>query len=170
MSRKFITEKEFEYINKINKELIQNFTGEEVIYYAISKEHTVVHRLYNEAISKVWFHPVRVNARVEYDNPGDFSTSFTIDSQYDLIVYFHNQELRDRNVKPITGDFIEYGQIIFEITSVAQPQRVFGQINNKIMTKCVCKPSREGQMQIYGEHANFVDNTHQIQDPECDDC
>lgn len=167
MSRKFVTEKEHQYIESLNKELIQNFTGEEVIYYAISKEHTVTHRLYNEAIHKVWFSPVKINARVEYDNPSELSTNFSVDSQYDLTVYFHTLELQDRNVKPTTGDFIEYGQIIFEITSVTQPQRVFGQINRRILTRCICKPSREGQMQVNSINSEFVDNTTPVEDPTC---
>ena len=141
--------------------------GQEVIYYAISEEHTVSHRLYREAIDKTWFSPVRVNARVRWDNPNTLSNNFTQDSQYVAEVFFHTLELEERNVKPKEGDFIEFGQVVFEITSVTQPQLVFGQINKRIMTKCFCVPSREGQMQIHGENAEFVDNTHPINPSGC---
>jgi len=167
MARKFITEKEFAFIEKINKELIQGFVGQEVIYYAISLEHTVSNDLYNESIDKVWFSPVKINARVEYDNPGVSTTNFTLDSIYSLNVFFQTDELTDRNVKPKEGDFLEFGQIVFEITAVTQPTLVFGQVNNKIETKCTCVPSREGQMQIHSDTSRFVDNTHPVEDEEC---
>lgn len=167
MSRKFVTQKELNLIKSINKELIQKITGEEVIYYAISEEHTVSHRLYKEAINKVWFNPVKINARLEYDNPGVDSTNMTLDSKFTLNVFFLTDELTERNLKPKEGDFIEYGQIIFEITAVTQPQLVFGQINNKILTKCTCVPSREGQMQINSDSAQFVDNTHPRNNSTC---
>jgi hypothetical protein len=170
MSRKFITNKELAFISKINKELIQDYIGQEVIYYAISEEHTVSHRLYQESVNKVWFSPVRINALVEYDNPGVDTTNFTLDSKYEMSVLFHTDELIERNVKPKEGDFIEFGQVVFEITAVTQPQLIFGQVSEKIMTKCMCKPSREGQMQIHSDSAQFIDNTHPVDPEDCEDC
>jgi hypothetical protein len=167
LARKFVTSRELTLIKNINKELIQKFTGEEVTYYAISEEHTVAHRLYQESINKVWFSPVKINARVEYDNPGVESTNFTLDSQFTLGVFFLTDELIERNLKPKEGDFIEYGQIVYEITAVTQPQLVYGQINNKIMTKCMCVPSREGQMQVNSDSTQFVDNTHPRDSSTC---
>lgn len=167
MARKFITDKEFSLIDKINKELIQGFVGQEVIYYAISEEHTVAHRIYQESVEKIWYTPVKINARVDWDNPAVETNNFTLDSKYTMEVYFHKQELIERNVSPKEGDYIEFGQIVFEITSVTQPQLVFGQVNKKIMIKCVCVPSREGQFQIHGDSSRFVDNTHPVEDPEC---
>ena len=170
MSRKFITSKELAFIDKINRELIQSFVGQEVIYYGMSEEHTVSHRLYQESINKVWFRPVRINARVQWDNPGVNTTNFSLDSQYKLDVFFHDAELIDRNVEPREGDFVEFGGVIFEITAVTRPQLVYGQINKKILVRCSCVPSRQGQMQIHGDKARFVDNTHPVDASECQGC
>lgn len=169
MSRKFITTKELDYIAEINRELIQEYVGQTVIYYAISEEHTVSHRLYHESVHKTWFSPVEINALVAWDNPGVDTTQFTLDSKYGLDVYFHTRELVERNVKPREGDFVEFGQVVFEITSVTQPQLVFGQVNEKIMTQCRCEPSREGQMQVHGDSAQFIDNTHPVEPAMCKD-
>lgn len=163
MSRKFITEREIAFIDKVNKELIQKVTGQEVSYYAISLEKSKVHRLYDEAIEKVWEAPVKINARVLWDNTQSSATNFGVDSKYSCEVYFHDLELVERNVRPREGDFIEFGQVFFEITSVTQPQIVFGQVNNRLMTKCVCVPSREGQFQAGGRTGEGVDNTHPIE-------
>ena len=163
MARKFVTERELAFIGRINKELIQKVVGQEVSYYEIDLERSKAHRLYDEAIEKVWKPPVKVNARVMWDNPASNSTNFGVDSKYTAEVYFHTQELDDRDVRPKEGDFIEFGQVYFEITSVTQPQIVFGQVNNRIMTKCVCVPSREGQFQAGGRSSEAVDNTHPIE-------
>jgi len=110
---------------------------------------------------------VKINALVNYDNPGVDTTQFTLDSKYSLDVYFHTDELIGRNVSPKEGDFIEFGQVVFEITSVTQPQLVFGQVNEKIMTQCRCTPSREGQMQIHSDSAQFIDNSHPVDPSTC---
>lgn len=163
MGYKFITEQEINFINTINRELIQHVVAQEVIYYAIAVKQTQVDDLYNEAIKKTWNPPVRVNARVFWDNPTVRSISAGQDSQYSLEVYFHTKELVERNLVPREGDFIEYGQVFFEITSVTQPQIVFGEINNRIMTKCVCVPAREGQFQAGNITRESVDHSHPVQ-------
>lgn len=163
MARKFVTERELVFIGKINKELIQKVVGQETYYYAISAEKSSINSLYGESINKVWDPPVLVNGRVLYDNPNSVNTSFGVDSKYTAEVYYHQLELEERNVRPTEGDFIEFGGIFYEITSVTQPQIVFGQINNKVMTKCTCIPSREGQFQAGGNSSEGRNNTHPIE-------
>jgi hypothetical protein len=163
LSRKFITDREVKFINDVNRELIQRVVGQTVHYYAISLERTNVHRLYNEAIKKTWSPPVEIDALVLWDNPSVSTTNLGVDSKYSLDVYFHTLELQDRNVVPREGDFVEYGQVFFEITSVTQPQMVFGQINNRIMTKCTCVPSREGQFQAGNQGSEDVDRSHPVE-------
>lgn len=157
---KFVTDREIAFINAINKELLQRVVGQEIKYYAINLPQTQVHRLYQEAVKKTWAAPVNINALVLYDNPTVKSTNFGQDSDYSAEVYFHTQELTERNVRPREGDFVEFGQVFFEITAVTQPQIVFGEINNKIMTKCVCVPSRQGQFQAGNQSDQNVDHSH----------
>jgi hypothetical protein len=145
MARKFVGTREIAFIDSIVRELHQHVVDEEIYYYAIMLDRTKVDDLYNEAIKKVWAAPVRVTARVMYDNPTTKSGLFGPDSEYASEVYFHSDELLQRNLKPREGDFIEYGEVYYEITAVTKPQLVFGQINNKLMTKCKLIPSREGQ-------------------------
>lgn len=167
MAKKFITEKEIAFIDALNAELIQSNAQQEVIYYAISEEHTTSHDIYQESVTKVWYTPVKLFARVDYRDLGAQSTNFTVDSRYELDVFFHDKELIDRNVSPREGDFIEFGQVVFEITSISRPQLVYGQANKKIQVMCTCKVSREGQFQIHGDRAKFVNNTHPVEPSEC---
>lgn len=159
MARKFITEKEHVFVDNINKELIQGFVGQELIYYAMSLEESEVHDVYNEAVRKVWYRPVRLNARVRYDSPGTNSSAGALDTQYDLEAFCHALELEERGIRPREGDFIEFGQVVFEVTSVTQPQLVFGQPNHRLMWRLAGTPSREGQFKVAGFRAEGVDNT-----------
>jgi hypothetical protein len=163
MARKFITDRAVAFIHRVNRTLIQRVVGQEVIYYAISKENTHTHSLYNEAVQKTVATPVKINARVRWQNDRTGFGSMGADSKYGLEIYFHTQELIDRNVVAKEGDFVEYGQVFFEITSVTQPQLIYGQINNKIMTKCVCIPAREGQFQFGNDSVEDVDNSHPVE-------
>ncbi len=169
MAKKFIDTKSIAYIDAINRQLIQRVINEEVLYYAVSLKQTEVNRLYKEAVKKTVLPPVRANALVKFENPNTRSMDFGMDAQFSLEVYFHNKELVDRNLKPTEGDFIEYGGIFFEITSVTQPQLVYGQIEHKIMTKCVCITSREGQFQFGSQSDRDDDRSHPTSPSRPDD-
>src|SRR6185369_9462998 len=125
---KFVTVRELAFISRVTKELPQHVNMFVVHYYAVSVPETKVHRLYNEAVQKTWAAPVHCNAQVLYDNPQTQTTGMPPDSVYTVEVYFHKDELTDRNVSPKEGDFMEFGQIFFEITSVTMPQLVYGMV------------------------------------------
>lgn len=163
MARKFITEKEHNLIDNINHELIQDFIGVEIVYYAIAPELTEIHDIYGEATrAPTHLPPVTMNGLVNYDNPLTKTTQFTLDASYTLELYLHSRELSQRNLLPVEGDFVEWNQIFFEVSSVTRPQLVFGQPQHKIMTKLTCVPSREGLFKAGGHTGTVdsVDNSH----------
>jgi hypothetical protein len=160
MPRKFVTEREVEFVNSLTRELHQRVVQAEVYYYAIVLDRTDLDDLYNEAVRKTWASPVKVTARILYDNQSAKAGVFGLDSQYVTEVYFHTQELVERNLVPREGDFIEYGQVFYE------PQLVFGQINNKLMTLCKLVSSREGQFQAGSLSEQNIDRSHPIENAE----
>ncbi len=151
MSRKFVTTRELDFISNITKELLQGVVEEKVRYYAISLESSVIDRLYEEAVKKVWAAPVEFDALVHWDQGPTKAGRFGMDANYSVEVYAHKNELVDRNIEVREGDFVEYGGVFFEITSATQPQIVFGQVNNKVMVKMTCVQSREGQFVAGGD-------------------
>ena len=145
MGRKFIGRKEINFVNAINKELIQNVVGQEVFYYAILADKTKVNDLYEEAVTKIWANPVKCNARVMYENTTEQIGVFPPDAKFNVDVYFHSDELVQRNLAPKMGDFVQFGDLMFEIYTVTRPQIIWGLIEQKMMTKCSCGPARKGQ-------------------------
>lgn len=163
MARKFVTTREFELIDSWNRELIQDVVEQEILYYAVSEE-SQVHDTYDEAIKKVWYDPIKINARVRFSQGPAIAKGGHLDSTYSIDVQLHRKECEERNIKPREGDFIEYGQIIYEITSLGNDQPVFGQINNKLKVSFTCVPSREGQFKVENSTAEGIDNTHPVED------
>lgn len=163
MARKFITTLELRLVDSWNREVIQDTVQQEIIYYSISAEESRVHDVYDEAIMKEYLQPVRINAQVNFEPGPTKSEGGTLDSSYALKVGLHTEECRQRNLIPREGDFVEFGQIVFEVTSVQFGKPTFGQINHKLQYLLSCVPSREGQFKVDSRREDGVDNTHPVQ-------
>lgn len=142
---KFVLGKELAFFHAINKELIQSVVEQSVTYYQILAEKTKVDDLYNESEKKVWANPVKVNALILYENSTEQITMLPPDSKFNIDIYFHKQELIERNLNPVMGDFVKYGNALYEILSVSEPQPIAGMITQHMMVKCPCTPARRGQ-------------------------
>ena len=147
----FIGPQERAFFDSINKEMIQRIIGQKIIYYSVSIEHTNVDELYGEAISKTVFTPVEINALVEFHDPIQSTTNWSVDARYTISVYIHEKELKERNVEPQIGDYLKHGRIFYEIKTAVRPQTTFGQIENMVMTKLECIVSRESNFNILDE-------------------
>lgn len=165
MARKFVTTREIEFIDRINKELIQDTVEQYIIYYAINAEQSAIHDVYDEAVYKTTYQPVRIAARVEFTAMSAEAKGGHLDSKFQLEARVHVDEARDRNVKFREGDFVEYGSIVYEVTSCPMDQPTYGQIQNKIEYVLTCIPSREGQFKTENSTFENVDNTHPVESP-----
>jgi len=148
MSRLFVGNREINFFNSLSKELIQKVVCQKVLYYSVSEEHTNSHRLYDEAIKKTTYRPVELNARVLFNEPNQTVGQFSIDTVYSIEVYFHQEELRERNLIPREGDFLKFGTIVYEIEKLNKPQITYGQVENNVMIKAECRVSRKSQFEI----------------------
>lgn len=122
MSKLFLSNKELHFFNSLNKEVIQKVVDQKVYYYSISEEHTATNDLYNESIRKTTYQPVELNARVLLKQPEQTTSKFSIDTVYAIEVYFHLDELYQRNLTPREGDFLKWGKVVYEIQKLTKPQ------------------------------------------------
>ena len=140
----FIGKKERDLIKQVNDELIERVIGQQVLYYAISLEHTQFHSLYGEAVRKTFLPPVRVFAIVEWKGHETTTTNFGIDRRSSLTVHFHKRRLtEDQDLFVREGDFVLYGNNYYEITTLNEPKEIFGQADHKIEISAECIKARE---------------------------
>ena len=142
----FLGEKVRNLVKQINDEIIERVVGQQIIYFPIDIEHTNYHPVYGEAIEKTFLPPVRVYARVEY---GGVETSFmegiAIDKKTTAKVMFHKRRLtEDQNLFVREGDFVLYGDLHYQIVSLMEPKRLYGQIEHRLEISAKCVRAREG--------------------------
>jgi hypothetical protein len=102
--------------------------------------------LYGEAINKSFLPPVRVYALVEYEGiQTKFDTNIGLDKEATITVHFHKRRLtEDQDLFVREGDFVLYGDIYYEITILAEPKQIFGQVDHKMEITAKCVRAREG--------------------------
>jgi hypothetical protein len=155
----FVTDKEHTLIDSWSRELVQHVVAQELKYYPLDLDGSVVHELYREVIQKAWYAPVLLNARVRLTSESVKMSNGNMDTQYTLEVSCHNQELEERNLRPIEGDVVEYRNVFFEVTSVTNPDQPFGTPAHRLTRKLTCVPTREGYFSAGGDVQALVDNT-----------
>lgn len=142
----FLGEKERNLVKQVNDELIERVIGQQVAYYPVDRSITQYNELYGEAIEKSFLPPVRVYALVEYDSIQTKADDATgLDKSSKITVNFHKRRLtEDQDLFVREGDFVLYGGLFYEITTLSQPRELFGQIEHKFEITAMCTISREG--------------------------
>jgi len=142
----FTGKKERDLVKQVNDELIERVIGQTVVYYPIDIEHTHYHDLYGEALRKSFLPPVRVYALVEFDGiTTEYNPSVGIDKTSEITVHFHKRRLtEDQDLYVREGDFVLYGSIYYEIVTLSEPTRLFGQVDHQVEISAKCIRAREG--------------------------
>jgi len=136
----FLGEKERNLVKQVNDELIERVIGQTVVYYPISREHTNYHPVYGESVQKTFLAPIKVNALVEWEGSKTSTEVFGIDRVTSITVNFHRRRLiEDQDLFVREGDFLLYGDTFYEIATLNESKRLFGQIDHKfeIIAKCI---------------------------------
>ena len=141
----FLGQKERNLVKQVNDELIERVIGQTIVYYPISAEHTNFHSLYGEAIKKTFLPPIRVQALVDWQGTTTTASGYGIDKTGSITIHFHKRRLtEDQNVNVQEGDFVLYGDKLYEIVTLAQPREMFGQTAHKVEISATCIEARSG--------------------------
>lgn len=136
----FLGQKERDLVKQINDELSERVIGQTLVYYPISREHTDYHPVYGEAVKKNFLSPIKVNALVEWEGSKTSAEAYGIDRVTSITVKFHRRRLvEDQDLYVREGDYLLYGDTFYEIVSLNESKRLFGQIDHKfeILAKCI---------------------------------
>jgi len=142
----FFGKKERDLVKQVNDELIEKVIGQQILYYPIDAERTNFHDLYGEAVAKTFLPPVRVYALVEFTS---FATEYMenagIDKSWEIKVFFHKRRLEeDQNLYVREGDFVLYGDYYYEIVTLSEDTKLFGQVHYGFEISAICKRARKG--------------------------
>ena len=142
----FTGKKERDLVKQVNDELIERVIGQTIVYYPIDISRTNFHDLYGEAITKTFLPPVRVQALIEWEGyKTKYNDSIGLDKESSVNVHFHKRRLtEDQDLFVREGDFIYSGDLYYEIVTLSEPKRLFGQVNHKLEISAKCIRAREG--------------------------
>tara|TARA_R110002110_G_scaffold55162_3_gene157612 strand:+ start:1399 stop:1890 length:492 start_codon:yes stop_codon:yes gene_type:complete len=141
----FVGKKERDLVKQVNDELIERVIGQQILYYPISLDHTDFHPVYGEAIRKSFLPPIRVYALVNWDGLRTETSNMGMDKNASISVHFHKRRLtEDQDLFVREGDFVLYGKIYYEISTLEEPKQLFGQIEHRYEINAKCIRAREG--------------------------
>ena len=73
------------------------------------------------------------------------NTDFGIDRRSSIIIHFHKRRLtEDQDLFVREGDFVLYGDQLYEIATLNEPKELFGQVDHKMEIEAKCIKAREG--------------------------
>ena len=145
----FFGEKERNLVKQVNDELAERVIGQTIAYYPVSLEDSNFNDTYGEAIDKVTLPPIRVYAYAVVENE-QTNQRYGYEYQSKLTVNFHRRRLtEDQNLFVRVGDFVQYGNIFYEIVKTYNDTRYyFGQVEHKFQISAECVRARQGTFRV----------------------
>jgi len=151
----FTGKKSTDLVKQVNDEMLERVIGQQVVYFPVSSRHSNFHDLYGESVKKTFLPPLRIYAAVSWEGSETTHTNLGIDRRSQITVRFHKRRLsEDQNLFVREGDFVLYGKILYEITTVGQPRQLFGQVDQKFEVVATCIRSREGVFKLSQQKVN----------------
>ena len=145
----FIPQKEFDLINVMNEELIDEIVGQSVDIYKISVENTE-ENIYGESTTKYYDVGFRVNCLILFNEPTIEQDDFGPDLRGDIEMYFQRENLSSGslNFYPEIGDIVDWNDYYWEINGTTEPQLFAGHPNFKHNIVATAHRSRLSSLQI----------------------
>ena len=145
----FIPQKEFDLINAMNEELIDEIVGQSVDIYKVSVENTE-ENLYGESSTKYFEVGFRVNCLILYNEPETIQDEFGSDKNASIEMYFQRENLASGslNFYPEIGDIVDWNDFYWEINGTSEPQLFAGHPGYKHQIKATANRSRLSSLQI----------------------
>ena len=143
----FIPQKEFDLINSMNEELIDELVGQSVDVYKVSIDNTD-ENIYGESTTKYYDVGFRVNCLLLYNEPEVLQDDFGADVNSSIEMYFHRTTLSEAGFYPEIGDIVHWNDIYFETNAVIEPQLLAGHTDYKHQIKATAHRTRLSSLQI----------------------
>ena len=152
MARLFITPREINFINDLAKEVVKDVIGQKIYLFQISEIKSKVHNIYEESPDKVFETPIELDCLVKYNEQEIRTNRFGSEEYYTIEAYIQSQDLLDKGIDILEGDFFSYGSTFFEIIKAPLTNTIFGQIENKRFITITGRQARKEQFlsEVFG--------------------
>ena len=142
MARLFVGQREVDFFSDIAKEIIKDVAGQKIYYYTIREDLSDIHSVYEESMEKIFNPPIELECLVEWQ-PSEVKTSqFGHEQIKTISAFLHGRDLIDRDLNILQGDYISYGDIFFEVTSLIYDKLAYGQVERVVSLKLNAKQTR----------------------------
>jgi hypothetical protein len=138
MARLFITDREFNFFSDIVKEVMKDISGQSVYYYPVNYSKTNPSDVYQESMEKIFDKPLYLPAVVEYLGQEANMEAGIVSVTAPIKVHLHKRDMDDNGIVPSIGDYIQFGEVNYEIKKVLNPDMQYGQIEHKYWYSVEC--------------------------------
>tara|TARA_Y100000593_G_scaffold91038_1_gene178840 strand:+ start:563 stop:1036 length:474 start_codon:yes stop_codon:yes gene_type:complete len=145
----FVPQKEFDLINAMNEELIDEILGQSVDIYKVSIENTD-ENIYGESTTKYYDNGFRVNCLIQFNEPEINIDEFGSDLNSSIEMYFQRENLSSGslNFYPEIGDIVDWNDYYWEVNGTSEPQLFAGHPAYNHQIKATAHRSRMSSLQI----------------------
>jgi hypothetical protein len=145
---RFVTQRDYEFIQHITRELIDETMDVGVVLYKIVVGSTKVN-IYGESTIKPRYTPVKVNAIIKYDkNQPASDEGFGLNMEQQTEFRFSRRLLKEVNTYPEMGDIIGYNNHFYEIHNITETQLIAGKPNFNTAIICMAHLTRRTSIDI----------------------
>ena len=145
---RFVTQRDFEFIQHITRELIDETMDVAVILYKIIVASAKIN-IYGESVEKPRYTPVKVNAIVKYDkNTLERDEGIGSNQTQQVEFRFARRMLQDVTTYPEIGDIVGYNNHYYEIHNITETQLIAGKPGFNTALICMAHLTRRTSIDI----------------------
>ena len=145
----FLPQKEVNFIDAVNQELIDEVLAQYVDIYKVNIDNTD-ENMYGESTTKYYDQGFRVNCLINYNEPEVMQDDFGADNNSSIEMYFQRENLSSGslNFYPEIGDIVDWNEHYWEINGTASPQLIAGHPGYKHSITATAHRARLSSLQI----------------------
>ena len=121
----FGSNRDYNLLKKINRELLSDIIEQEILYYKPDLEN-IVTNLYGESLDKIYKEPVKLNCLIVRGDQVIDTNEFGPDAIREMSFAFLRDDLVDANNLVEMGDIIVWNEYYFEVDLVRENQLFVG--------------------------------------------
>lgn len=121
----FGSNRDFDLLVNINRELLKDIVEQEILYHKLSLEDLDVN-LYGESLQKSYWAAVKLNCLITRGDQVIDIDDFGPDLGRDASFAFLRPDLEDRSVLPEVGDIVQWQNDFYEVDTVRENQLFLG--------------------------------------------